>query len=82
MTLAITGALGDSTAVHNVSYIDDTLLLGDADEVAEAHDGLAARLLDLQPTKTKVWAPNTENVTANQRLAHLERQNPSGEVCS
>ena len=42
MTLAIKGALGDGTAVHNVSYIDDTLLLGHADEVAEAHDRLAA----------------------------------------
>ena len=82
MTLAITGALGDGTAVQNVSYIDDTLLLGTADEVAEAHDRLAARLrhtgLELQPTKTKVWAPNMENVVANPGLAHLERQNPSG----
>ena len=82
MTLAITGALGDGTAVHNVSHIDDTLLLGAADEVAEAHDRLAARLRptgsELQPTKTKVWSPNMENVMANQRLAHLERQNPSG----
>ena len=75
MTLAITGALGDGTAVQNVSYIDDTLLL-------EAHDRLAARLrptgLELQPTKTKVWAPNMANLLANPRLAHLERQNPSG----
>ena len=50
--------------------------------MAEAHDRLAARLrptgLELQPTKTKVWAPNMENVMANPRLAHLERQNPSG----
>ena len=82
MTLAITGALGDGTAVQNVSYIDDTLLLGEAAAVAEAHDRLAARLrptgLELQPTKTEVWAPNMENLLANPRLAHLERQNPSG----
>ena len=32
----------------------------------------------VQPTKTKVWAPNMENLMANPRLAHLERQNPSG----
>ena len=44
-------------------------------------DRLAARLrptgLELQPTKTKVWAPNMEHVMAHPRLAHLERQNPS-----
>ena len=40
--------------------------------------GCGPRGLELQPTKTKVWAPNMENVMANQRLAHLERQNPSG----
>ena len=43
---------------------------------------LAARLrptgLELQPTKTKVWAPNAENIMAYPRLAHLERQSPSG----
>ena len=82
MTLAITGALGDGTAVRNVSYIDDTLLMGAANEVADAHDRLAARLrptgLELQPTETKVWAPDMEHLMADPRLAHLERQNPSG----
>ena len=33
MTLAITGALGDGTAVRNVSYIDDTLLMCAAEEM-------------------------------------------------
>ena len=82
MTLAITCALGDGTAVRNVSYIDDTLLMGAAEEVADAHDRLAARLrptgLELQPTKTKVWAPSPDHLMAEPRLAHIERQNPSG----
>ena len=77
MTLAITGALGDGTAVRNVSCIDDTLLMGSADEVADAHDRLAARLrptdLELQPTKTKVWAPNQEHLMADPRPAHIHR---------
>ena len=72
----------DGTAVRNISYIDDTLLMGAANEVADAHDRLAARLrptgLELQPTKTKVRAPNMDHLVADPRLAHLERQNPSG----
>ena len=64
MALAISGALGEGTAVRNVSYIDDALLIGAAEDVADAHDKLAARLrptgLELQPTKTKVWAPRMD----------------------
>ena len=61
MALAISGALGDGAAVRNLSYIDDTLLLGAAEDVADLHEVLAARLrhtgLELQPIKNNVWAP-------------------------
>ena len=40
--------------------------------------GCGLRGWNCNPRKTKVWAPHMEQVTAHPRLAHLERQNPSG----
>ena len=80
-TLAISGALGDGTAVPNVSYIDDMLFTGVAEDVADAHDMLAAQVrptgLELQPVKTKVW-PRRRTGFRQSRVCPPGQANPSG----
>ena len=56
-----------TSEVHVVSYVDDTILIGPAEEVALTLQRLPKLLmhsgLELQPAKTQVWAQHSECLT-------------------
>ena len=65
MSEVVSQAVRDITSeVHVVSYVDDTILTGPADEITKVLQQLPASLhpsgLELQPTKTQIWAPHSE----------------------
>ena len=53
-----------TSEVHVVSYFDDTILTGPADEITKVLQQLPKLLqpsgLELQPSKTQIWAPHSE----------------------
>ena len=55
-----------TSEVTTLSYIDDTTLLGPADDVAQVLQDLPRAVegtgLSLQPQKTQVWAPQEEQI--------------------
>ena len=64
-----------TSEVHVVSYVDDTILIGPAEEVALTLQRLPKLLvhsgLELQPAKTQVWAQHSECLTHIPLLREL-----------
>ena len=64
--------------VRTLSYIDDTTLLGPADDVAQVLQDLPRAVegtgLSLQPQKTQVWAPQEEQIQQHPHLRRLRDQ--------
>ena len=73
-----------TSEVHVVSYVDDTILTGPTEEVAQALQQLPRLLapsgLELQPAKTQVWAPHSECLrhTPFLRDLHANMKDPRG----
>ena len=67
-----------TSEVKTLSYIDDTTLLGPADEVAQTIQDLPRALegtgLSLQPNKTQLWAPQEEQILNQPHLKRLRDQ--------
>ena len=64
-----------TSEVQVVSYVDDTILTGPAEEVAQVLQQLPQMLapsgLELQPAKTQVWAPHSECLSHIPSLREL-----------
>ena len=64
-----------TSEVQVVSYVDDTILTGPAEEVAQVLQQLPHLLapsgLELQPAKTQVWAPHSECISHIPSLREL-----------
>ena len=67
-----------TSEVQALSYVDDTVLIGPADALNNALAELPALLrasgLELQPTKTQVWAPRIQNLMRVPALRELRSQ--------
>ena len=79
MTEILHKAVRQTTSeVTTLSYIDDTTLLGPADEVAKTIQALPRALegtgLSLQTQKTQVWAPQEDQILNHPHLKHLRMQ--------
>ena len=64
--------------MKTLSYIDDTVLVGPADDIAEILQTLPRAISDtglsLQPQKTQLWTPDGGQVTQNPSLKHIQAQ--------
>ena len=63
--------------MKTLSYIDDTVLVGPADDIAAIlHSPRAINDtgLSLQPQKTQLWAPDGDQITQNPNLKHIQAQ--------
>ena len=62
-----------TSEVRTLSYIDDTVLVGQADDVADMIQALPQALehtgLSLQPQKTQLWAPQHKVIRSPNTLA-------------
>ena len=79
MTEILHKAVRQTTSeVTILSYIDDTTLLGPADEVSQTIQALPRALagtgLSLQTQKTQVWAPREAQILNHPHLKHLREQ--------
>ena len=79
MTEVLHKAVRQTTSeVMTLSYIDDTTMLGPADEVAQVIQDLPRALdgtgLSLQPNKTQLWAPQEEQILNHPHLKRLRAQ--------
>ena len=79
MTEVMHKAVRQTTSeVTTLSYIDDTTLLGPADDVAQVLQDLLRAVegtgLSLQPQKTQVWAPQEEQIQQHPHLRRLRDQ--------
>ena len=67
-----------TSEVKTLSYIDDTVLVGPADDVAEILQTLPQAISDaglsLQPQKTQLWAPDGDQITQNPNLRNIQAQ--------
>ena len=65
-----------TSEVCTLSYIDDTVLLGPADAIAEILQALPRALagtgLSLQPQKTQLWAPQSDQITHHPSLKLMQ----------
>ena len=61
-----------------LSYIDDTVLVGPADDIAQILQDLPRALagtgLSLQPQKTQLWAPDGDQINQHPHLKHIQPQ--------
>ena len=70
--------------VRTLSYMDDTVLAGPADDIADMIQALPRALehsgLSLQPQKTQLWAPRSDQITQHPglRLIHAKMKDPRG----
>ena len=64
--------------VNTLSYIDDAVLVGPADDVAQILQDLPRALegtgLSLQPQKTQLWAPDGDQILQHPHLKHIQAQ--------
>ena len=79
MTEVIHKAVRANTSeVKTLSYIDDTVLVGPADDIAEILQTLPRAIsgtgLSLQHQKTQLWAPDSDQITHNPNLKHIQVQ--------
>ena len=79
MTETVNTALQQLTSLRPcLSYVDDTVLIGPADAVnnalAQLPNLLRASGLELQPSKTQVWAPRMQNLMRVPALRKLRSQ--------
>ena len=79
MTEVIHKAVRETTSdVKTLSYIDDTVLVGPADDIAEILQTLPRAISDtglsLQRQKTQLWALYGDQVTQNPILKHIQTQ--------
>ena len=79
MTETVNTALRQTASeVQALSYVDDTVLIGPADDVNNALSQLPTLLrasgLELQPSKTQVWAPRMNNIMRVPALRRLRGQ--------
>ena len=79
MTEVIQKAVRETTSeVQTLSYIDDTLLVGPADDIAEVTQMLPRAIVDAglspQPQKTQLWAPQSDQITQHPSLKLMQAQ--------
>ena len=79
MTEVIHKAVRETTSeVKTLSYIDDTIIVGPADDIAEILQTLPRAIhdtgLSLQPQKTQLWAPNGDQITQHPHLKTIQAQ--------
>ena len=79
MTEVLHKAVRETTSeVITLSYIDDTVLVGPADDIAQILQDLPRALagtgLSLQPQKTQLWAPDGDQIAQHPRLKHVQAQ--------
>ena len=69
---------GITSEVHVVSYVDDTILTGPAEEITKILQQLPSLLqpsgLELQPAKTQIWAPHSECLRRTPLLRDLRNK--------
>ena len=67
-----------TSEVKTLSYIDDTVLVGPADDIAEVIQKLPRAIgdtgLSLQPQKTQLWAPQSDQITQHPSLKLMQTQ--------
>ena len=65
-----------TSEVMTLSYIDDTVLFGPADDIAHILQDLPRALagtgLSLQPRKTQLWAPDGDQIAQHPHLKHMQ----------
>ena len=79
MTEVIHKAVRETTSeVKTLSYINDTVLVGPADDIAEILQTLPRAIRDtglsLQPQKTQLWAPDGDQIAQNPHLKRIQTQ--------
>ena len=79
MTEVIHKAVRETTSeVKTLSYIDDTVLVGPADDIADILQTLPRAIKDtglsLQPQKTQLWAPDGDQIAQNPHLKRIQTQ--------
>ena len=66
--------------VSMVAYVDDTVLLGPAQDVTQAiseiQDEIATGGLKLKKAKTLVWSPTQTSIDNEPLFPHASRKNP------
>ena len=77
MTEVIHKAVRQTTSeVRTLSYIDDSILVGPTDDIADMLQALPRALertgLSLQPQKTQLWAPQSGQITQQPGLKHIQ----------
>ena len=77
MTEVLHKAVRQTTSeVTTLSYIDDTVLVGPADDVAQILQDLPRALdgtgLSLQPQKTQLWAPDEDQILHHPHLKQIQ----------
>ena len=77
MTEVLHKAVRKTTSeVTALSYIDDTVLVGPADDVAQILQDLPRALagtgLSLQPQKTQLWAPDGDQILQHPQLRQIQ----------
>ena len=87
MTEVIHKAVRQTTSeVRTLSYIDDTVLVGPADDIADMLQVLPRALehtgLSLQPQKTQLWAPQSDQITQHPGLKQIQAKMKDPEASS
>ena len=77
MTEVLHKAVRKTTSeVTTLSYVDDTVLVGPADDVAQILQDLPRALdgtgLSLQPHKTQLWAPDGDQILQHPQLRQIQ----------